>query len=294
MVAAYGLQRIGEGVLQKLELESEELLLLEEVAHKNVTLWVTAERGLHFRTSAGALSDELRLKLSQHKEALIEALSEPSFSSLPHEPEAPFLLYYHDLWRKLRSGVLDVSFTNATHWVMESIGSFDAAIFAESIGAVVERHRILESRVEDSSGEPVFVYDGRVSVQAVDLVSEAQPHCVAAARVVEIVWRAFAPHETLFRPFLVRVANDRHILGFVINHLIADAISISIVAGEILQEYVARVCGIAHRPQAPAIQYRDFLIGMNAWLRGRGLSRRLRYWKKQLRGATQSSRRNGQ
>lgn len=258
--------------------------LLQEAADQGITLWATPERSLRFRSKAAPLKESFRARLVQHKNALIDALSEPALVPLGSPDEAPFLLHYHDLWQNIRAGSVNATFINGTHRVWKVFGDFDAERFAVSVEIVVRRHRILATRVDDSSGVPCFRYGASVAVESVDLGSETLASEEEAAMVGEIVWRPFASDETLFRTFVARTSARRHFVGFVINHLISDGISVSIVARELLDQYEGRASESHSGLSAPVLQYSDYLLGMNAWLRSSALEYRLGYWRQQLDG----------
>jgi hypothetical protein len=261
--------------------------LLERAREKGITLWVVNDK-LHFRAPTGALDDNLRRDLAHHKAELVETLSGPRF--IAHEPAdtSPILEYNLGLWEKIIDGTLKEHFTNAPHCLCMVEGAFALETIREAVDALVARHRILGARVDTADGWPYFRYGYPVAVRWVDLsgVSAWRRRRITDQTLHDLVWKAFDfGTETLFRPFVVKLSEKRHVVGFVLNHFAGDAWSVNVIAGAMLR----RLSGAQPDPSPPPkLQYADYIREINRWMHGPGMRNRVQWWKEQLRGSRSS------
>jgi amino acid adenylation domain-containing protein len=86
----------------------------------------------------------------------------------------------------------------------------------------------------------------------------------------------------LFRIIVVRLANDEHVIQFVVHHLICDAWSMRVLVKETLMLYSALAAGQpSPLPELP-IQYADFTRWQREWFQGETLEKTLSYWREQI------------
>ena len=249
---------------------------------------------LHFSGDSGSLSAELRERLRERKLDVVRALRGPEFREHGRVESAPFLPQYRALFTKLQTGELGVNFANSTHWVARLVERADLRAFAQVLRNLSRRHAILGARIEVRDGVPHFVLGPQVGAHFVDLRLRAGPdgaplpEASLEAVLDQLVWRPFdLEKEPLFRSFIVRSADGGSVVGFVLHHLIGDAMSVSLLARAVLGEYVSVVSGKT-AAVVSSLQYSDYLLGMNEWLFGAGLRLRLAHWLEQLEGARSS------
>jgi hypothetical protein len=255
--------------------------LLQEIENQQIELSAVGER-LHFVAPVGVLSEGLRARLRENKEELLQALRGPSMRSHGDISHAPFLHQYRALYEKLRSGDLGVSYANGPHWATRIHSAIVESVFLDALRELPKRHPILSARVQLFDGQPRFVMDSSITpiyadfsaIPAQDLEQRIQE------KVDEIIWSAFDIESgPLFRPFLIRANTSFCVVGFVVHHLIADAVSVSILARAVFIEYWIAIMKIDAVPSTtPALQYTDYLWEMNRWLKSPALRRRLRGW----------------
>jgi hypothetical protein len=65
-------------------------------------------------------------------------------------------------------------------------------------------------------------------------------------------------NSTLFKPSLLKLATDHHVLALSSHHIISDGPSMGVVLHEIIQNYASLKKGLSPAAK-PALQYRDFL-----------------------------------
>jgi amino acid adenylation domain-containing protein len=191
-------------------------------------------------------------------------------------------------------GALELSFAQRRIWFLEQLapgtavstiaarfrleGALDAEALARGLGVVVSRHEILRTRVIGERGEPrpELVEDAPVVLGRAEAASEGE----AAALLDEDAGRpldlASAP---LLRATLVRVTDALHLLGVLVHHLAADALSMRVLFDEL---------GLAMRGEAPAplaVQYADFAGHQLARAGQPEQEASLAAWKARLAGA---------
>lgn len=274
----------------KTESCSEALWLLGHVRQLGIRVWPTDDRtGLHFRATTGSVDEPLREKLRGLKLEIIECLSAPDFRSTRSTADVPFLEYYRSLWVKIRTGIVGVSFTNATHWVSEATGPFSVEIFSECIKLLAARYDALCARILEIEGVPYFRFDQPPVLEYVELNSTGDSSAESIENAAsEIVWRPFrATSDSLFRPFVVRIAPERHVVGFVLNHLVGDATSVRLVVEELMHAYQSLLKRTPRCTPDPELGYRDYVLGMNAWLASKALDYRLDFWARRTRGVVE-------
>jgi hypothetical protein len=258
--------------------------VLARVRAAGIDLWVSNGQ-LHFRAPPGALTGEVRDLLRERKVELIGCLAGPQFRRRECAGPQRALRFYDGLWDKIRSGALGVNFTNGTHWAAAVEGPLDLSALRASVDQLVRRHQILGARLR-TEGEPHFEFDREVPLHTLDVSTAAADAAgVAAARdaaVDDLLWRGFAADEPFLRVFAVTQGHDRHVIGFVVNHYVADLASVHVIAGELIAGYEGQA------GSEPALQYADYVTALNAWLDTPALDYRLAYWQRGLAGAAPS------
>jgi hypothetical protein len=146
----------------------------------------------------------------------------------------------------------------------------------DAVDVLVQRHPVLGSRVVRGVSGTVFCPGQRVSLHCEDVATTRDPD-VAGVALAKMVWRPFDTElEPLFRIFLIKLADDDFILGFVAHHFIADARSVRLLVAELGRAYAGE------DPRPRPFQYADYVTACNEWLEGPGLPYRLAYWRRQL------------
>jgi chitin synthase len=262
--------------------------LVDEVARRGITLSARPDGKLAFRAPSGALTGEMRAHLSAHREALVDMISAPRFRAHGPRAQIPFLeSYANGFWQKIRSGEVGVAFTNGTRWIVQVDGPFSPAAFAASVEIVASWHDILGVTIREPDGAPCFCRERTPRVEFVDLATEAAaPGAERVLRAVtDIALRPFVPEvDLLFRPFVVRVSESRHVIGFVLNHLVGDGASVGLLGRQLVAAYETAARGRTPEIARPEIQYSDYILTMNAWLAGPARNYRLAYWRRKLDG----------
>jgi amino acid adenylation domain-containing protein len=153
----------------------------------------------------------------------------------------------------------------------------------------VTRHEALRTRFVSVDGTPRCVIDAQADV-TIEYLSVAQGPSEhredEAIRLVrELAQRPFdLTQSPLLHIRLVRLSDDEHLLCFVVDHIVADGISVGIILAEFQALYRLHAAGEGQQPEPLPVQYIDYVAYERQRL-DRGLfEQHLKYWKNQLAG----------
>jgi amino acid adenylation domain-containing protein len=169
-------------------------------------------------------------------------------------------------------------------------GPLDHRALERSLGEIVRRHESLRVSFANVEGEPVprIAAPAGLELEVVDL-SAAGPEAEAEARRLAKAesLRPFDLREgPLFRPRLLRLAAEDHVLVMTIHHIVSDAWSLGVLVRELGASYRAFAAGEASPLPELSAQYVDWAAWQRQWLAGGELERQLAYWRGQLAGGT--------
>ena len=160
-------------------------------------------------------------------------------------------------------------------------GNLDVTLLKQCFETIISRHEILRTHFELQGEEPKQVINppSELTIPITDLQSQPQ-----GAIEKQIQAEASKPFDLsqapLMRVSLLRLQPQRHILLFILHHIVSDAWS----RGVMLKEFTALYNSLREKeatelPQLP-IQYADFAV----WQRKQEAkyAEQLSYWQKQL------------
>lgn len=164
-------------------------------------------------------------------------------------------------------------------------GPLDTEALEWAVDAVVRRHDALRSRFPERDGSPV-----RTETPPGELRLRRLPR---AAGDADDVLRRVAGEQIagldlaegpLFRPCLVPLGTDDHLLVLVLHHIVADGWSGELLLEDIAGHYRARTAG-EPAPAGPAVPYRRYIDIERRNERDGVTDRHLEYFVTELRGA---------
>ncbi|MEU2718365.1 amino acid adenylation domain-containing protein [Streptomyces sp. NPDC007205] len=168
-------------------------------------------------------------------------------------------------------------------------GPLDLPALRHAIAHLAERHQMLRAVFQTVDGAPAMrITDRTVETVVIDL--SATP---AAERETElqalVSVTALAPFDLVngpvFRPTVIRVAPDDHVLVLAIHHIVVDGWSLGIIDQELAAFYNAAVDGEADPVLEPPVQYGEHVRAEGAMLAGARGRDALDFWRGQLDGA---------
>lgn len=219
-------------------------------------------------------------------------LGESATTITPRDPSAPVPMSFSQelLW------LLDRATPGMTAYNLTTVrrlrGALDVNALERALHTVVSRHEVLRTQFADVDGNMLQVV-GEVApslLRHVDVSSVATDSRESAAERI-VSERATAPfdlaNEHLFRPTLVRLSDDNHVLVLASHHIVLDGWSMGIVLRELSDAYVAATQNRELSLPAPAIQFGDFAAWQRKQLAGPRLAELLSFWRGQLGNATE-------
>ncbi|MFC7440508.1 amino acid adenylation domain-containing protein [Laceyella putida] len=168
-------------------------------------------------------------------------------------------------------------------------GSLHMEILKKSIQYVVERHEILRTTFSIQQGQPVQIVHAanEMTMPFTDLSRlEPDEREQALRRLKEK--EATQPFDLgkgpLLRLYLIRLEKEENVLLFNMHHIISDGWSMGIFVREVTECYRALMYGKkAALPDLP-LQYADFAVWHQDWLKGEQPEQERREWLERLQG----------
>ncbi|MCW5978614.1 MAG: amino acid adenylation domain-containing protein [Bryobacteraceae bacterium] len=160
-------------------------------------------------------------------------------------------------------------------------GALNRPALERALNAVVDRHRVLRTLIENRDGVPVPVETDRPLVLA-DL-----PPGPDLKRILrEEGRRAYDLSRDLpVRAGLARLADDEHVLLVGMHHIVSDEWSLRILVRELGELYSAAVLGRAPALPTLPLQYADYARAQKEQLRDEVLAGHIDFWRRQLAGS---------
>ncbi|HEX2081690.1 MAG TPA: amino acid adenylation domain-containing protein, partial [Longimicrobium sp.] len=157
-----------------------------------------------------------------------------------------------------------------------------------ALDEIVRRHEVLRSVVRDVDGEPEQVVGDPVSTFSFADAGGIPPAARAAEAerlATQEAQRAFdLERGPLFLSRLVRLGADDHLLLVSMHHVVADGWSLGRLYHELEVLYADAAEGRPFSlPELP-VQYADFALWQQAWMRQGGAEPHLAYWREKLAG----------
>jgi non-ribosomal peptide synthetase component F/acyl carrier protein len=217
-----------------------------------------------------------------------------------HGPELPVIE------PRRERGEAPLSFSQQRLWFMDQLepgnpfynissavrlsGRLDLPVLRQALGEVIRRHEVLRTIFvpRDGGAVQVILPPAPPSLPAFDL--SALPAAARDAEVRKLVSQAALRAFDLARgPLLecriVHLGEMEHVLTLSMHHIVSDGWSSGILVRELVTFYESFLRGEpSPLPELP-IQYADFSVWQQQWLRGEVYDDQISYWLKQLAGA---------
>ena len=166
-------------------------------------------------------------------------------------------------------------------------GPLNVPALRSSLEQIVLRHEVLRTAFPSTDGQPGQVISGPqpLHLECVDLSSESPgKREEKLGRILrEEVRRSFdLARGPLFRPLLVRISPEEHVLCLTLHHIVSDQWSRFVMTRELTNLYEKLTTGRSSGLPEPPIQYADFALWQRQWLTGDVLESHLRYWREKL------------
>ncbi len=272
--------------------------LLARLAAIDVRLTLDGDR-LNVNAPKGALNAELRAELGAAKEALkahlrahspasvLEPVALPPLVPIPRSASMPVSHTQQRLWFLRQMDPRSSTYNVVSAFHMN--GPLDVAALERSLDDLVVRHESLRTRFVAVDGAPRCTVEplARLRLRMVDLGTVDAARRDAAA-MDEVLATAREPFDLtscpLLRVTLVKLKPERHLFCFVVDHIVADGISVGIFFLELQALYAQHTTGAPAQLPTLAVQYVDYVHWQRQVLEAGALDEHLAHWKQQLRG----------
>lgn len=241
--------------------------LLAELASQGVELH-SHDGALHYKAPHGVLDAQRLMILRSFKNEIIQYLdlqgaaapAEPIAVS-PRPTMAPLSVRQRDFWLH--------SSPNPEPWNTYSVGRFtgrfDIAALTQSVELLTQRHEALRTRIVERFGNPWQTIDRVHSphIETHDLSDTATSEREMEVRdLVQSFMHRRIPRDTgpLFRVCLVRIDSEDQIVAMVLDHIISDARSITVLRAELWQAYFAFAQGASPELPPVPLQFADYTL----------------------------------
>nr|BDT35424.1 non-ribosomal peptide synthetase [Myxococcus sp. MH1] len=169
-------------------------------------------------------------------------------------------------------------------------GPLDERALRAALNQLLRRHESLRTCFTVQRDEPLQLIAEELSLdlQVVDLggLSEVEREQRLRDLATEESRKPFDLSQApLVRATLLRVAPEDHVLLLAMHHIVSDGWSMSVFFFELGALYSALRLGTEPSLAPLKLQYADFALWHNEWLRSDAVREQLEYWKKQLAGA---------
>ncbi|MGH7560840.1 MAG: amino acid adenylation domain-containing protein [Gemmatimonadales bacterium] len=201
----------------------------------------------------------------------------------PPGSEAPQSYAQEVLWLLDRATPGMVAYNSALAWRLS--GPVDSGALRQAVQRLMERHEALRTRFATREDRNIQVADplGNVVLAEEDLRSLSDHESRIEARLQDHARRPFdLERDHLFRPVLLRLADDDAVLLLVTHHIVSDAWSYGILVRELAALYAAALRGEDASLPALPIQFGDYAAWERAELAGERLAGRIAWWREHL------------
>lgn len=266
---------------------SEVAELLARLRQERIRIWLEDGR-VKYRAPKGTMTPETLAALRERETEIRQWLDRSTIDPIPRMPAEPSYETSHAqrrLWILHQLDPRSAAYHVPLHQTLE--GPLDRASLEAAIAGLVRRHESLRTTFVSIDGEPRQVVPEAIDcpVEYHDLSGLADPEATARRLGRE---HALAPFDLaagpLLRVALLRLVGRRHVLLLTVHHIVADGVSIGVIAGDVARLYeAARAGGVSAIPPL-RIQYRDFAAWQNRLLEGDRGRRHRDYWYTKLAG----------
>lgn len=169
-------------------------------------------------------------------------------------------------------------------------GHLDISLLTKAFNLLVDRHEILRTTFREIEGEPkqVILPSDELAdvVECHDFSSNSSPNEVAKVYIGNVIATAFdLDRGPLFKICVIKVAENSHVIAFVIHHIICDGETISILFREFVERYNTLANGNELASPALRIQNSDYTEWQNQFLMSQESNQHLEFWRNKLTGA---------
>jgi hypothetical protein len=172
---------------------------------------------------------------------------------------------------------------------LELTGPLNVDLLERALQAIVDRHEILRTRFELIDGEPrqVIAPQAKLTLHRTAADSDLaanRPERIRRAMDREAEKPVDFNRAPLLRTALLELAPDDHVLMITAHHIVSDGWSNGVIVRELAAFYDALRLDEEPKLAPLAIQYADYVVWQEEWLKTDEFRQQLDYWRGQLAG----------
>ncbi|MEM7525874.1 MAG: condensation domain-containing protein, partial [Pseudomonadota bacterium] len=169
-------------------------------------------------------------------------------------------------------------------------GPFDAALFEQSLKAMVYRHEILRTGYKNVQERwtttPTAAVNTAIEVEDWRIIDASQRDAFVDGMAADDAWTAFdLTRDSPFRIRVLKFAEEEHVLLLTMHHIVMDAWTVRLILTELFSRYHALAEGAAPPLTKPDLQFYDFARWQNQWRDGEAAREQHAFWRGALQGA---------
>lgn len=271
--------------------------LLNKVNQLDIKLWVEDGR-LRYNAPEGVLTDDLKTEIIKNKPEIIEFLVRAnSEQKVPNQIEkasrnAKLPVSHAQKWLWLYDQVESNSFAFNIPSVVRMKGNLVIPALESSINEIIKRHEILRTVIISEGNE---VYQKILPELTVTLPVE-DLQTLAETEQEKKVYEYFNEQSQLsfnletgpyLRFKLLQLKEDEYALVFTFHHSISDNWSLNIFITELAALYKAALNKEKAILPELAIQYADYAVWQQSYLKSTQAESKFNYWKERLKDIDQ-------
>ena len=168
-------------------------------------------------------------------------------------------------------------------------GPLNVPVLERALNAIVARHEILRTTFAMVEGEPKQIIKAEVPLELGIIDLQSVPAETRAERLdEEMIAEAARPlslgKAPIFRTVLLRFAPENNVLMLTLHHIVGDGWSNGLVVREVGVFYHALLHGKPIDLPPLTVQYADYALWQEEWLKTPQFQTQLDYWKESLKG----------
>ena len=261
--------------------------LLTTLRSAGVKFWAEGDK-LKLRAPEGALTAELTRAITAHRADILDLLRPAPFASidaLPPQRDYELSATQRRLWVLAQFPEASAAYNIPLHHCLD--GKLDRIALQTAFAQLIERHEALRTTFVSVGGEPRQMVHSNFAIPLGfrDLSLTGNPEELARRCGRDDARTPFDLESgPLLRACLLKLSPNRHWLLFTICHIIADGISLAILARDLSQLYQAARTGLPHGLPRLTFGYPAFAAWQNRILKSDLMAAHRAYWHDRLAG----------
>ncbi len=252
---------------------------------------------MHKETSDDSISKQHAPLLSPTRRALLEKWKRGNTAGAALLQRIP---------RRLSDEAIPLSFQQQRLWFLDQLepgnsfytgtlplemqGKLRIDLLERSLNILIERHEALRTCFPAVNGQPYQQIAPLTALRLPVLDLDGLSENVAQQTIEQSILPAMQASlhlasGPLFLAYVVRRHASSHLLLLVMHHAIVDGLSVNILRQELTTIYKAFLSDTPLPLLALPLQYADYAVWQQAWMKSQEMEEQLRYWRERLQDA---------